>query len=95
MRFDWDAEKARTNLVKHRVAFDLAMRVWDDPFHVSFPERIENGEHRWLALGLVDGELLLVVVHTYPDTMDDELVRIISARKATPRERRRYEREAL
>lgn len=92
MRFEWDAEKARSNLVKHGVAFDLARRVWDDPMHVIVPDRVENDELRWHAIGVVGAEMLLVVVHTYRD--DDRCVRIIGARKATRRERRRYEEEA-
>jgi len=95
VQFEWDSEKAKVNLAKHRVAFALATRVWDDPFHVAFPERIENGERRWLALGLVGREMLLVVAHSYPDALDEERIRVISARKATPKERRRYENEAL
>jgi uncharacterized DUF497 family protein len=95
VRFEWDPEKAKINLAKHRVAFPLATRVWDDPFHVAFPDRIENGEQRWLALGLVGREMLLVVAHSYPDVLDEERIRIISARKATPKERRWYEDEAF
>jgi uncharacterized DUF497 family protein len=55
------------------------------------PDRIEAGEQRWHALGLVGPVVVLLVVHSYPDPDDDERVRIIGARKATPRERRRYE----
>ena len=92
MRFEWDSAKARRNLVKHGVSFELAQRVWDDPLHVIVPDRIEGGEQRWHAVGLVGSVAVLVVVHCYPDG-DDERVRIIGARKATPAERRRYEQE--
>lgn len=92
MRFEWDSEKARRNLGKHGVSFELAQRVWDDPLHVIVPDRIEGGEQRWHAIGLVGSVAVLVVVHSYPDG-DDERVRIIGARKATPAERRRYEQE--
>ncbi|MFI4973162.1 MAG: BrnT family toxin [Caulobacterales bacterium] len=72
MKFEWDREKARTNLAKHGVSFDLAREVWEDPLHVLVPDRIEGGEHRWHAIGPVGSVVILVVVHTYPDTRDDE-----------------------
>jgi uncharacterized DUF497 family protein len=93
VRFEWDPAKARSNLAKHGVSFELAQRVWDDPRHVIVPDRIEGGEQRWHALGLVGPVIVLLVVHSYPDPDDDERVRIIGARKATPSERRRYERQ--
>lgn len=94
MRFEWDPEKARRNLAKHGVSFELARRVWEDPLHVVVPDRIEAGERRWHAIGLV-GAAVVLVVHSYPDPEDEGRVRIIGARKATPTERRRYEQEGL
>jgi len=94
VHFLWDTRKARSNLAKHGVSFDLATRVWDDPLHVIIPDRIEGGEQRWHAIGLVGAVVVLVVVHAYPDLDNEEAVRIIGARKATPHERRRYERES-
>jgi uncharacterized DUF497 family protein len=94
VRFEWDPEKARRNLAKHGVSFDLARRVWEDPLHVLVPDRIEDGEQRWHAIGLVGSVVVLVVVHSYPDAEDEERVRIIGARKATTGERKRYEQEA-
>lgn len=91
MRFEWNAEKARTNLIKHGVAFEDAEAVWDDPFYVIVPDRFVDGEQRWHAFGVVGSVVLLVVVHTYPDPADEELIRIVGARKATSHERRRYE----
>lgn len=93
MRWTWDPEKARTNFAKHGVRFELAQRVWDDPLHVIVPDRIEDGEERWLAIGMVGPVAVLVVVHTYRGD-GGETIRIIGARKATPHERRRYEQEA-
>jgi uncharacterized DUF497 family protein len=92
--FEWDPEKARTNLRKHGISFDLAKRVWDDPLHEVYFDRLENGESRWHAMGRVDGAVILLVVHTHPD-LDEDRIRIVSARRATPRERRRYEQEAV
>ena len=93
MRFAWDPEKARTNLVKHGVSFELAREVWADPLHVVIPERVEGGEPRWQAFGLVGAVVILVVVHAYPDPDDESQVRIVGARKATPHERKRYEQD--
>ncbi|WP_119389796.1 BrnT family toxin [Taklimakanibacter lacteus] len=93
MRFEWDFEKARRNLAKHGITFELAQRVWDDPLHVVIPDRIEDGEQRWHAIGAVSAVVIVVVVHTYPDENDANHVRIIGARKATSHERRRYEEE--
>jgi uncharacterized DUF497 family protein len=93
MRFDWDPEKARTKLVKHGVSFELAREVWKDPLHVIVPDRFEDGEQRWHAIGMVGSVTILVVVHVYPDPEDEGRLRIIGARKATAHERRRYEQE--
>jgi uncharacterized protein len=55
-------------------------------------DRFESGEERWQTFGVVDGVLLLIVAHTMDDSDEfEEVIRIISARKATKRERRRYE----
>ena len=55
-------------------------------------DRIEGGEYRWQTLGMVEGHLLLLVAHTVRDDADGiELIRIISARRAEPKERKRYE----
>jgi uncharacterized DUF497 family protein len=94
MQFEWDPEKARRNLAKHGVSFELAQRVWEDPLHIVVADRIEAGEQRWHAVGLV-GSVVVLVVHSHPDREDEERVRIIGARKATPGERKRYEQEGL
>jgi uncharacterized protein len=93
VRFEWDLEKARKNLAKHGIAFELAQRVWDDPLHVVIPDRVEEGEQRWHAIGAINSVVIVVVVHAYPDDDEAVRVRIIGARKATPHERRRYEEE--
>jgi uncharacterized DUF497 family protein len=73
------------------VSFELACEVFDDPLHLSIPDRIEGGEQRWQTIGIVGGLVLLLVAHTYRDDGGDEIVRIVSARKATRNERRDYE----
>lgn len=92
IRFEWDPAKAENNLRKHHVSFEIATRVFADPFALVKQDRIENGEHRWQTLGIVDGYLLLVVAHTIRENEDGkEIIRIISARRAEPKERKRYE----
>jgi uncharacterized DUF497 family protein len=91
MQFEWNAHKDRRNQLKHRVSFETAMLVFADPHALSLPDRIEGDEERWHTIGMAGGVLLLLVSHTYRGTEDDERVRIISARKATPRERQAYE----
>jgi uncharacterized DUF497 family protein len=56
-RFEWDAEKAKTNLIKHRVSFETAAQVFADPFAMVEQDRIEEGEYRWQTIGLVGGYL--------------------------------------
>lgn len=92
IRFEWDPAKAESNLRKHQISFETATRIFADPFAFVKQDRIENGEHRWQTLGLVDGYLLLLVAHTLRDDEDGtEVIRIISARRAEPKERNRYE----
>lgn len=97
MRFEWDPAKAASNLRKHGVSFDTAIRAFADPFALTEQDRIEGGEARWLTVGSVEGCLLLVVAHTIREEDEDglavEVIRIISARAADRKERRRYEQE--
>ena len=91
-RFEWDSTKAESNLRKHGVSFETAARALADPFAMVEQDRIENGERRWQTLGAVEGHLLLLVAHTVRDDKDGiEVIRIISARRAEPKERKRYE----
>lgn len=82
-RFEWDPVKAAANVAKHGFAFELAIEVWDDPLHAIVPDRVEDGERRWHAIGLVGAVVILVVAHVHPDPTDEALIRIISARRAT------------
>jgi uncharacterized protein len=91
MRFEWDEAKNSANQRKHNVSFDLAREVFEDPLHRSVADRIEDGEQRWNTMGMVRGAVLLIVAHTWREDEDTEVVRIISARRATRRERRNYE----
>ncbi|MFA6062426.1 MAG: BrnT family toxin [Gallionella sp.] len=91
IEFEWDAEKASINLRKHHVSFEIASRVFLDPLALSHQDRIENGEHRWQTLGMVDGCLLLLVAHTVRNENGAEIIRLISARRADKKERKYYE----
>jgi len=91
LRFCWDERNNRINQRKHHVSFETAALVFDDPYHFSRLDREVEGEARWHTIGLVKGIHLLLVVHTGAEFDDEEEnVRIISARKATPQERRIY-----
>jgi hypothetical protein len=90
-RFEWDPAKERSNRRKHRVSFEIARHVFDDPDALAEQDRIENDEHRWQTIGLVNGVLLLLVAHTVRDHGGAEVIRIISARRADSKERRGYE----
>ena len=91
MVFAWDEKKARINQRKHGVSFETAARVFDDPFAVSYVDRVVDGEERWHTIGLAGGAAALLVVHTNGELYGEEEIRIISARKAGPRERTHYD----
>ncbi|MGH8274448.1 MAG: BrnT family toxin [Gammaproteobacteria bacterium] len=94
MRYEWDASKDRANQAKHGVSFATAALVFEDPRQLSVQDRHEGGEERWQTLGLVGGTVIILVAHTYrEDEQGEAIIRIISARKATRRERQRYEQE--
>lgn len=90
LRFEWDSEKARSNLRKHGVSFETAVRVFSDPFALVEQDRVDDGEYRWQTTGVVDGAFVLLVAHADREEDGIEVIRIISARRATPVERKRY-----
>ncbi len=88
MEFEWDPEKAEENLRNHGVAFTEAQTVFGDPLEVTIPDPDHSdGEFRFLSLGRSEADRLLVVSYTERGSR----IRIISAREATPKERRDYE----
>jgi uncharacterized DUF497 family protein len=91
MRFEWDESKNDSNVAKHGVNFATARRVFRDPYVTTMLERFVDGEERWHAFGLIQG-ILFLVVFTIREDEDEEVFRIISARRATGAERRDFER---
>ncbi len=90
MEFEWDEDKAARNLNKHKVAFDEAATVFGDLLSVTFLDPDHSvTEDRYITIGTSDRGRVLVVAHTDRD----DRTRIISARKATRRERKTYEEE--
>lgn len=86
MRFTWDPRKAATNVRKHGVSFEEAATVFADPLALAIEDAIDPG--RTLLVGMSERQLILVTVYT---DIDEDTIRIISARRATSYERRRYE----
>ena len=92
MRWTWDLEKNEANRQAHGISFETAMLVFDDPFSATREDPYSH-EQRWRTMGMI-GTVVVMVVHTWPETdpaNDEEVGRIISARKATRQERTAYE----
>jgi uncharacterized protein len=90
MRFEWDSAKATANARKHKVTFEAAKTVFYDEFAVQFFDgEHASSEDRFLLLGLSSDARLLLVCHC--EREDGEVIRIISARKATEREAKFYQ----
>jgi uncharacterized protein len=90
MRFEWDEAKNQRNLLKHAVRFETAALAFDDPYALTQRDESTGEEERWITLGSASPSTVLFVVHTWRGR-SEEVVRIISARPATPRERKSYE----
>jgi len=89
IRFEWNEIKNRANLIKHKISFEEAKTVfYNENARLISDSSHSNGENRFILLGLSHNTKILVVVHTYKE--QDELIRIISARKATKKENEYY-----
>lgn len=97
MRYEWDAAKNRRNREKHDgISFEIAALVFDDENCLLRLDRVDHaGEQRWHAIGAVRGassHVVLLVVHVYrEDVNGEEIIRIISARRADNHDVRRYQ----
>jgi len=88
VEFEWDSEKAAANVRRRRVSFNEAATVLEDPLSTTFPDEAHSeGEMRFVTVGVSQRGRLLVVAHTERN----DTIRIISARRATRREREFYE----
>jgi len=85
--YEWDEPKAAANLRKHGVDFADAALVLEDDLALTMRDPVGRGEARWVTMGQDPNRRVLVVVYTWRG----ERIRLISARKATGAERRRYE----
>ena len=88
MRFEWDEDKRQDNLRKHGLDFQDAAEVFDGPRLVRHDARHDYGEDRWVTIGIAKNRVV-VVVYTEDDT--NEVIRIISLRKALSYERKRFQ----
>jgi uncharacterized protein len=87
MEFEWDNGKNQDNLRKHRISFEDVVAVFTSPMLVTVDDRFDYGEDRWIGIGMVT-DIPVVVIWAEPS---ENVIRIISARKANRQERERYE----
>ncbi len=87
MQFEWDSAKARSNLRKHKISFDQAIAIFNDPDYYTLDDnRHEYGETRQNTIGAIDEIVILCVTHT----LRSGRIRLISARPASRSERKIY-----
>ncbi|MBV6402352.1 MAG: hypothetical protein CNIPEHKO_02662 [Anaerolineales bacterium] len=91
--FQWDDNKARSNLAKHKASFDEGKTIFYDPFIITFRDEFHSRhEERLISIGTSFNERLLLVVHLErEETSEGVFIRMISCRKATQLERNLYE----
>ena len=88
MKFEWDANKAKSNVIKHKISFEEAQTVFDDDFTLTInDDKHSIDEKRFITIGYSASGRLLIVCHTF----EESKIRIISARKPTKTERENYE----
>lgn len=91
-KFEWDINKAHTNLLKHKISFESAVSVFRDERAISiFDDEHSDDEERWLTIGMDEVTRTLVVIHTFISIDKNNYhIRLISARKATKKEQEIY-----
>ena len=95
--FEWDPEKAKENLQKHRISFERAATIFLDQRAISiFDKEHSKDEDRWVTLGIDSSGILLVIVHTFRQVdVSSCRIRIISVRKAKKREAQQYKEHTI
>lgn len=92
MKFEWDDHKNTLNQQKHGVSFEEASEVFTDPLHIAKCDyRFSYFEERWITLGQTKANALLVVANIFFTEDGTEIIRIVSARRATNKEKVAYE----
>lgn len=86
MNYEWNREKNESNHKKHGIRFEEAVGIFDRPYLTFIDDSCDYGEIREISIGSLEGVAIVVVIHTERNGK----FRIISARKATPRERIKY-----
>lgn len=91
IQFEWDEVKALSNIEKHGVTFEEAVTAFQDPFLITFFDEYHSDyEDRFMSIGISERQRLLLVIHA---DRDNNSIRIISARRATKKERETYEQQ--
>ncbi len=92
MKFEWDEEKNKQNIKKHGLDLSDGQELFSGnaPFFINPDARKDYGEERWKGVGILQGVVVVVVVFT---ERDGDVIRLISLRKASTRERKAYEEE--
>lgn len=92
MELTWDEDKNRESRKKHGIDFKELSEIFDDPLHISIlDKRFDYFEERWITIGATKKGKVLVVGHLYFIEEENEHIKIITARKATRKEREQYE----
>lgn len=86
-KFEWDDDKCRSNIRKHGIDFKDVPSVFNHPLLTAYDCRADYGEERWIGIGQLRGMVVVVIVFT---ERDEDIIRIISARKALKHEREAY-----
>ena len=86
MEFEWDKSKNRQNKQKHGISFKEAQEIFNGIVFTAIDDRFDYGEIREISIGVIGGIVIVTVAHTERQGK----IRLISARKATPKERRQY-----
>ncbi len=86
MKFEWDEKKNRQNQQKHGISFEEAKEIFSGIVFTAIDERFFHNEIREISIGTIQGVVIITVAHTERNSK----IRLISARKATPKERRQF-----